>query len=356
MASVVRATLTSQTLYAELLEQTLALEASRSAASLPGTLVERTVKGRAYHYYVYRDLANQYRQVYIGPDSEPVRRYIKKVQSEKHHFVADLKRIEELCSALSATGAMVTPHAHAKLIQALADSGLFRFGMVLVGTHAFAVIGNMLGVHWGESHRTQDVDFAYDPDIDVGVADAEELDIPTVLQQLRMGFIPVPQLSHRQPSTSFRVRGKELRVDFLMPFTGRSREKPVYLPHLHTAVQPLRFLDYLIEKPEQGVVIASRGILVNVPNAGRYALHKLVVSQVRENRSKAEKDIHQAARLCEVLLESRPGDLVAASKAMIARGRGWVGHFKAGVNQMAKIHPDIGKEVRQYLAARTRGR
>lgn len=350
MARVTRATLTSQTLYAELLEQTLALEASRSAASLPGSFTQRKVKGKTYHYYVYRDLANRYRQVYVGPDSETVRQFVAKVQADKRHFVADLGRIEELCAALTATGAMITPFSHAKLIQALADSGLFRFGMVLVGSHAFSVIGNLLGVHWGDSHKTQDVDLAYDPDIDVGVADAEELNIPGVLQQLQMGFIPVPQLSHRQPSTSFRVRGKELRVDFLMPMIGKNREKPVFLPHLHTAVQPLRFLDYLVEKSEQGVIVANRGILVNVPNASRFALHKLIVSQVRKNQTKAGKDIHQAARLCEVLLESRPGELTKAYRALTVQGKGWVTHFKAGLEAMAYKHPEVGGAVRRRLS------
>ncbi len=352
MARATRTTLTSQTLYAELLEQTLALEASRSAASLPGSFTKRKVKGRNYHYYVYRDLNNRYQQVYIGPDSDATQRFVEKVRSEKAGFADDLGRAEELCSALAATGAMLTPTSHARLIQALADSGLFRFGMVLVGSHAHTVIGNMLGVHWGDTHKTHDVDFVYDPDIDVGVADAQEINIPDVLKQLEMGFIPVPQLSHRQPSTSFRVRGKELRVDFLTPMIGRSRDKPVYLPHLHAAAQPLRFLDYLVEKAEQGVVIANRGILVNIPSAGRFALHKLIVSQVRENRSKAEKDIHQAAQLCEVLLESRPGDIAKAYKALSSRGRGWLKPFEAGLGRLAKAAPEIGNAVIKYLKIR----
>jgi len=349
MARATRTTLTSQTLYAELLEQTLALEASRSAASLPGSFTKRKVKGRAYHYYVYRDLNNRYQQVYIGPDSETTRDFVEKVRIEKTGLADDLRRVEELCSALAATGAMLTPTSHARLIQALADSGLFRFGMVLVGSHAYTVIGNMLGVHWGDAHKTHDVDFVCDPDIDVGVADAEEIDIPSVLEQLQMGFMPVPQLNHRQPSTSFRVRGRELRVDFLMPMMGRSRDKPVYLPHLHTAVQPLRFLDYLVEQAEQGVIVANRGILVNVPNAGRFALHKLIISQVRENRSKAEKDIHQAAQLCEVLLESRPGDLAKAYTALASRGKGWLKPFMAGLGRLAKAYPDIGDAITRYL-------
>jgi hypothetical protein len=230
MEPVARNSLTSQTLYAELLEQTMALEASRSAASLSGTFTTRVVKGRTYHYYVYRDVAGKYQQVYLGADSEQLRQFVARVRAEKRQMSADFKRVEELCSALQATGAMATPQPHAKVIQALADSGLFRFGMVMVGTHAFAVIGNMLGVRWSTATRTQDVDFVYDPDIDVGVSDAEELNIPDVLKKLDMGFIPIPKLNHRHPSTSFRVRGKELRVDFLTPMTGKARTQPIHLP------------------------------------------------------------------------------------------------------------------------------
>lgn len=347
MPSFTRLTLTSQTLYAELLEQALALEASRSAANLPGTFTTRAVKGRRYHYYVYRDLAGKYRQVYLGPDSDEVRSFVERVRTEKREASADFKRVEELCAALDATGAMVAPHSHAKVIQALTDSGLFRFGMVLVGSHAFAVIGNMLGVRWSGVERTQDVDFVYDPDIDVGVADAEELNIPDVLKSLEMGFIPIPKLNHRHPSTSFRVRGKELRIDFLTPMPRKPRDQPVFLPHLHAAADPLQYLDYLIGQPQTGVVIANRGILVNVPNAGRFALHKLIVSSVRKNRVKAEKDVHQAAQLSDVLLESKAGDLSLAWKALEARGKSWTARFKDGLKRLTAMYPATGKELAQ---------
>lgn len=354
MASFTRLTLTAQTLYAELLEQTMALEASRSAANLSGTFTKRVVKGRTYHYYVYRDVSGKFRQVYLGADSEQVRGFVERIRTEKRQVSADFKRVEELCAALQATGAMVTPHAHAKVIQALADSGLFRFGMVMVGTHAFAVIGNLLGVRWSAAERTQDVDFVYDPDIDVGVADAEELNISDVLKKLEMGFVPVPKLNHRHPSTSFRVRGKELRVDFLTPMKGKPQEQPVHLPHLHAAADPLRYLDYLIEKPQHGAIIANRGILVNVPNPGRYALHKMIVSQVRQNRTKADKDIHQAAQLCEVLLESKPGDLSLAWKALAARGKGWTQRFNRGLDTLTSEYPAIGEQLtRRFSSAHT---
>ncbi len=72
----------------------------------------------------------------------------------------------------------------------------------------------------------------------------------------------------------------------------------------------------------------------------------LIVSQVRENRIKADKDVHQAAQLCEVLLETKPGDLSQAWKALEARGKGWTQRFRAGLDKLTKDHPEIGKELR----------
>lgn len=101
-------------------------------------------------------------------------------------------------------------------------------------------------------------------------------------------------------------------------------------------------------------MIANRGILVNVSNAGRFALHKLIVSQIRANRVKAEKDIHQAAQLCEALLESKAGDLSMAWKALEARGKGWTARFKDGLKRLTAMYPTTGKDLAQRLGiART---
>lgn len=44
---------TTQTAYAELLEQLVALEARRSIGHAPRTFVTKEVKGRIYHYFQY---------------------------------------------------------------------------------------------------------------------------------------------------------------------------------------------------------------------------------------------------------------------------------------------------------------
>lgn len=347
-----RQSLTAHTQYAELLEQTLVLETSRSLASVRGSFVTRDVKGQVYHYYHYRDLRGEVRQVYLGPDSAVWRRFIEDTKAGKGDLNVDLQRIEELCASLRATGANITPHGPAKVIQALADVGFFRHGMVLVGTHAFAVLGNVLGVRWGEAATTQDIDFAYNSDIDVVVPDAQAIHVPDVLADLKMGFLPIPKLNVKHPSTSFRVRGKELRVDFLVPIRGRVLSKPVYLPQLNTAAEPLRFLDYLVESTQQAVVVAQRSILVNVPSPGRYALHKLIVATERHTAAaaKARKDIDQAAQLIDVLVEDSPGELRTAWRSLAKRGDGWVRRCLTGGKQIERYYPETAARLNEVIA------
>ena len=109
-----------------------------------------------------------------------------------------------------------------------------------------------------------------------------------------------------------RVRGRDLRVDLLTP--GRASAKPVFLPHLNAAATALPGLDYLLHNPVEAVVVAGGGVLTNVPQPARLALHKLWVSRRRDvsHQAKARKDLHQATQLLTVLLTDRPGDIELA--------------------------------------------
>jgi hypothetical protein len=133
-----------------------------------------------------------------------------------------------------------------------------------------------------------------------------------------LGSFPVPGLDPRQPSTSFKVRGRELRVDFLTPLQGEEPETPVFLPSLGVSAHPLRLLDYLIEQTAQAVVVGGPGILVNVPDPARFALHKLWLAGRRpvSEQPKAAKDLRQAESLLDVLLADRPEDLPPAWEAL----------------------------------------
>jgi hypothetical protein len=153
----------------------------------------------------------------------------------------------------------------------------------------------------------------------------------------------VPTLDPHSPSTSFRVRGQELRVDLVAPLIGKPRSAPVHVPALNAFAQPLRFLDYLLVDPVTTVAIGRRDlVLLNVPAPERFALHKLLVSESRTAvfATKAAKDREQAMQMLEVLIEFAPDGLAAAKADLMARGSGWTAKLARALKKAARDYPD----------------
>jgi hypothetical protein len=314
---------TTQTLYAELLEQAIHAEAEAAGGAAHGTFVSKSVKGGTY-WYLQRQEGDRKRQHYLGRESPELSAWMEEVRSLRDRTAADEAQRVRLCSMLATGGAAAEGAAAGKVLQLLADSGVFRMGGVLVGTQAYAVYGNMLGVRLDrQSLRTQDVDLAQDRAIGIALSqETEPVDVERSLTGSGMGFFPVPSLDPRRPGTSFKIRGREMRVDFLTPLTGPDKSEPVFLPSLGVSAHPLRFLDYLIEGPVQAVVVAGPGILVNLPTPARFAFHKLWISRRRpvSEQAKAAKDLRQGVSVLEVLLEDRPGDVAAAWEDLSRHG------------------------------------
>lgn len=169
-----------------------------------------------------------------------------------------------------------------------------------------------------------------------------------------MGFLPIPAFDPKHPSTSFQVRGKALRVDFLTTVTRRSVTGPVYLPRLRTAALPLKYIDYLIEEPIRAGIVNGGGILVQVPSPARFGLHKLIVSRERgaASHTKVEKDLLQAAQILSVVAEERAGDLDLAWNALQDRGRSWVRQARKGLSALEKDHEAAHAVIARVLGAR----
>lgn len=333
-----RISLETQTLYNELMEQLSAQEAHRSIGHLSGTFVTKKVKGGIYYYFQYSTPGGVLKQVYLGKEDAVLRRVLEKFEKERPQSLAEQKNIQRLCAQLRVGGALVTDASSGRVLKALADAGVFHGRGVLVGTHAFSVLGNLLGYRWeGAGLKTQDVDLASPAVLDVVVPE-NSTDIPKALESLEMGFLPVPGFHPSAPSTSFKVRGQALRVDLLTPEQGPHRKKSVLIPRWNAWAQPLRYLDYLLEDTVRGAVIDGGGILVNVPAPARFALHKLIVSQERSVafHGKREKDLRQAAQILEVLAAERPGDLTMAWKNLKGRGGAWVKKAKAGLSALRR--------------------
>ena len=270
-ASFDRLSLLTQTAYAQLLDQLLAASVGDVGSEV--SLVSKKIRGRRYWYAQTRAAGGKV-QRYLGPDSPEIERLVERWRRGR----SEASTRTELIAMARAGGAYVVPAAEARILGML--GAVFQAGGVLVGSHAFAVLGNALGVRWREAMvRTGDIDIATEARIGVAVSrDLKPLDLDALLG----GTIPrIPVFHPTYPATSFSVRGTSVAVDLLTPLVGRERSRPVAIPALGAAANPLRFLDYLIEETQPGAVLGGEGVLVNVPRAGRFALHKLIVASRR---------------------------------------------------------------------------
>jgi hypothetical protein len=336
--------LPTQTLYAELLEQLMALEAHRSIGHLAGSFVTKEIKGARYFYFQYSQPGGTLKQIYLGKADPVLQKVLLRLEQERPKVQEEQAQIHRLCAQLRAGGALTTDSASGRVLKALADGGLFKLGGLLVGTHAFAVLGNLLGYAWrSPGLKTQDVDIAADPILKVAVPEISA-DVPKILESLEMGFLPVPPFNPKHPSTSYMIRGKALRVDLLTPSTQPGKVKPIPIGRWKTFAQPVPYLNYLLKDIGPGAVINGGGILVNVPSPARYALHKLITSQERPHafHTKVQKDQQQAGQILQVLVAERPGDLDEAWKELKSRGPGWIKRVKASLpglkSTLAKEH------------------
>lgn len=341
---------TTQTAYAELLDQLLALDAHRSIGHAPGAFVAKTIKGRAYLYFQYSTPGGTTGQAYIGPKSEALDAVVARFAAEREAVREDRERIEELAAVLRAGGAAATDAASARVLAALADAGVFKLGAVLVGTHAFLALGNLLGVRWeGASARTEDVDIGVARVLEVAVPPGDA-DVPRAIERLEMGFLPVPGFSPKDASTSFKVRGRGLRVDLVTPGDRARSGKPLHVGRFNAAAAPVRYLELALEDTQPAAVVNGGGVLVAVPHPARFALLKLLVAQDRPSafQTKADKDVVQAVQLIEALEELRPGEMRIAWRATRARGKGWATALERGAALVERRAPGLAERLESY--------
>lgn len=344
--------LTARTLYAELHELAMAQGATEALGPVPGAVVRKRLKGGVYLYYQYRDLDGRTRQAYLGSESEQTHALVESIARHAQTRTAEWRNLDEVRAAFVAAGGRVMEHGPLRVLKGFVDAGVLLPGQgyaALIGTHGFNALGNLLGVRWANVMQTQDIDLAAYADVDLGIP-RPNVPAPDVLERLGMGFLPVPALDPRAPSTSFRIRGQALRVDLLTPLTGKPATTPVFVPALNALAQPLRFLDYLLDELVPVVVVGrATQLLVNVPAPARFALHKLLVSELRGagGATKASKDRAQAFQLLEVLREEAPDEVPPALTDLVARGDGWRKKFDRALERAPRTQATIVEWLRE---------
>jgi hypothetical protein len=225
------------TLYAELLEQGLIYErVAGMEAEYPGGPVSKVVRGRRYLYWQIRK-GDQAAQRYLGPDTAELRDALERLNERRRETAEPRASLDRLAAMLIHGGAAREESRVAAVLRLLADLGLFRRGAVLAGTQAFRAYGNLLSVRLPSTAlRTQDIDVAQS--IDVALAASVEPPVPVESSLASLGRLPVPGLDPRNPSTSFHLRGRELRVDFLTPARRGGAEGPIPIPGLGLSAWP----------------------------------------------------------------------------------------------------------------------
>jgi hypothetical protein len=331
--------LTAQTAYAQLLDAALSAEHRRSVADLSGSFAPKTVKGHKYWYFQYTEPSGKLRQIFVGPENEAVKALI-----ERKSAPSASAALTSLARSAIALGCTEILPRHFRVIRRLAEYGFFRAGGILIGTHAFLAFGNMLGVTWGDSSRTQDIDFPH-AGKNVALALPADVEVRTheAIQSLAMGFLPVSGLSSKAGATYLNPREPDFRLDFLTTL-HRGGDEVYEHPQLHVMLQPLKFMEYSLENVQQAVLFRAEGaVVVNVPHPTRYALHKLLVYGERSGAFivKGNKDIVQAGCLLSLLKERRPWEVEEAWTDLLSRGKGWVSRVAQGLHAVDRAFPAL---------------
>jgi hypothetical protein len=330
---------TAQTAYAQLFDAARAAELARSVANLRGSFASKQVKGKTYWYFQYTEISGKLRQVYVGPDSPRIRELIAR-QAEN----ATVAALEPLARSAIALGCEPVLPVHFRVIQRLDDYGFFKAGGVLIGTHAFLAFGNMLGVAWGDTSRTQDVDFAHaGKALAIALPADLEIDTNAAIESLQMGFLPLGGSDGTVGGSWLNPRDPDFQLDFLTPL-HRGGMRAYRHPQLGIVLQPLKFMEYLLQDVQQAAIFCNAGAcVVNVPHPARYALHKLIVYGERPatRAVKSNKDLRQSAALVEVLREQSEWALREAWSDLVKRGPGWISRLKRGLAALGKVAPEL---------------
>lgn len=226
---------------------------------------------------------------------------------------------------------------------AMAEAGVFRLRAAVVGSVAFQSYPGMLGVRVPATlSRTGDLDIGQFQSIAIAVEDEIEQDFEALLKTVDKRFVSVssPVDTRKTLRYALRIGGDErFSVDVLSPLRGPDREKVGVLPALRAGAQFLRYLDFLLYQEVNSVALHGAGIPINVPDPSRYALHKLIVSQMRRmedprSAAKSRKDLDQAGALIQILSVQRPGDLKDLWQELCDRGPSWREKAMASLAQL----------------------
>jgi hypothetical protein len=205
----------------------------------------------------------------------------------------------------------------AKVMDGLAQAGVFGPGAVLVGDAAYQTYPAMLGTRlrgaFARAHKAEGAEFLT---VSIVVQDERTEFFKETLQAIDPTFRQIPL---RRNATAQFLSQNRLRVDFLPPTP----------PSLEAGAEPLCLLDFLIHEPVKAVLLHGSGIAVTVPGPERFAIHQLMAS--RRKATQASANNHA---LLQFLASKRPEALKRVWAEALQRGPTWQKLLLLSVHQL----------------------
>ncbi len=242
----------------------------------------------------------------------------------KELYRREKDRLCKLNGILIKTGIFAVNGLPGRILNLLASEGIISEHGMLTGTFAFFAYQAALGFSLkGNLTRTSDIDLVRPPEMQILT---ENINLSQILNRLKIPYVPdgpggkiVRYVFH-----------DGFKVEILFPhLKGRPQDTvpPGRSGFSDTGAQELKFFRPLLKNPIRTVLISRKGPLpVTVPDPVRFLLHKLVVSGLRNQPSKALKDIVQA-------------EIIAYTM-----------NKRAMLSDIEEVLPDFqGKKIKKYL-------
>jgi hypothetical protein len=317
-----------------------------TVTDIQGAPTPRQINGRTYWYDRYR-LGGDIKERYLGEESPELLDRLTSYEKLKEDRASRRKARARLVRLLRSERYLGLDGATGSLIAALARTGAFRLGGVLVGTTAFRLYEGELGLRLSldQTAMTNDIDIASFEKLSLAIGDTVEPAIQDVLGQL--DFEPVPTID-RGRVWRWRQATTETMIEFLTP-SFEEEEGIRDLPALGVSARAFHHMNYLIGEPIHAAAIYREGVLVRIPRPERFAIHKLIISSRRQagpDSLKARKDLLQAEILLEILTEDRPFDVAEAYRDAMSRGPRWKELLEQGLARSRVARTLIDRSLR----------
>jgi hypothetical protein len=290
-----------RTRYAELKQR--ACDIGELLRGTPGGVFKRAGTGHEYWYRVYYPVPGKQAEEFIAPAHD------KDAQRAMRARIAVAQRMVEQVRKLKQTGYQVADKAVASVLIELHNSGLFKAGLIVVGTLAY--------MGWLNEHGARTVSVQAQ-NVDLARGGRLRVKSPiSLLKSFARTHVPATPARGGRGTHSITVGlpGKAtLRVDVLAP--GRALGQIVQIPELEWRAQMMPHYDYLLEDCQEAAVLAGgQCIPVLLPRPERIIWHKIYSSTdgTRLAEKKA-KDLAQAVTLAAVIAEQK-GDALRRSFA-----------------------------------------